>query len=203
MKRKHHNIPGQPIVSREKGEHFFCLECSKEYRKCKCDVYMSADTLKREMPPCFGAGTGNVKDLKDLFPRASQAFLDQNAEIMRVLNDTNEPQKGQKLEKLLSNETPNLRKVSNSKPQHHKTPALDRATTGKTDSLRRVRVRFTGYRVRCLDPDNFAGSCKDLLDGLRHAGLIPGDEHWRIIFETAQEKVATYSQEITLIEIET
>jgi hypothetical protein len=42
-----------------------------------------------------------------------------------------------------------------------------------------------------------------LLDGCRHAGLIPGDEPWRIIYETAQEKVKSYAQERTLIEIET
>jgi hypothetical protein len=67
----------------------------------------------------------------------------------------------------------------------------------------RTRVRFTGYRVRPLDPDNFAGSVKDLLDGLRHAHLIEGDEPWRIDFETAQKKVKSFKEEKTMIEIET
>lgn len=46
---KHRNTPGEPITSREKGAYFFCLECQKEYRKCKCRVYVSADTLEREI----------------------------------------------------------------------------------------------------------------------------------------------------------
>jgi hypothetical protein len=62
-------------------------------------------------------------------------------------------------------------------------------------------LRDTAYAR--FDPDNFAGSCKDLLDGCRHAGLIPGDEPWRIIYETAQEQVKSYAQERTLIEIKT
>jgi hypothetical protein len=68
-------------------------------------------------------------------------------------------------------------------------------------SLSRVTVRFVGFRVRPLDPDNFAGGCKDLLDGLRHAALIPGDEPWLIKFETRQEKVAHRGEEKTVIEI--
>jgi hypothetical protein len=118
-----------------------------------------------------------VKSLLSVFPRASQSFLN-------------------------ANEAENMCPIPDTKPQRHKASALDRADTGKTKSLRRIRVRFTGYRIRPLDPDNFAGGCKDLLDGLRHAGLIPGDEPWRIIFETAQEKVASYKQEKTLIEID-
>jgi hypothetical protein len=67
---------------------------------------------------------------------------------------------------------PHLCKISDPEPQPDKASALVRANAGKAQS-------FTGYRVRPLDPDNFAGSCKDLLDGCRHAGLIPGDEPWR------------------------
>lgn len=117
-------------------------------------------------------------NLRSLFPRASKSFLNLN-------------------------ETPNLCCLPNSKPQRDKAPALERANAGKTPGLRRIRVRFTGYRTRCLDPDNFAGSCKDLLDGLRHAGLIPSDSYWSIVFETAQEQVETHKEERTLIEIET
>ena len=68
--------------------------------------------------------------------------------------------------------------------------------------MARVVVRFTGYRVKPLDPDNFAGSVKDLLDGLRHASLIKGDEWWRIKLETDQVKVAHFTDECTHIEIE-
>ncbi len=118
-----------------------------------------------------------MKTLQQLFPRASQSFLK-------------------------ANETENLCPVPNPKPQPHKASALERANARKTQGFRRARIRFTGYRVRPLDPDNFAGSCKDLLDGLRHAGLIPGDEPWRIIFETAQEQVKTFKEERTVIELD-
>jgi hypothetical protein len=91
--------------------------------------------------------------------------------------------------------------VSDPKPERHKKATLDRAVQGEMESHRRVTVRFTGYRLRPCDPDNFAGSCKDLLDGLRHAGLISGDEPWKIIFQTKQEKVGSSTEERTEIEI--
>jgi len=93
--------------------------------------------------------------------------------------------------------------IPNAKPKRNKTPALGSAVQRKTSSIPSVRLCFTGYRVRPLDPDNFAGSVKDLLDGLRHAQLIYGDEWWRISLETKQVKVAHYEEEYTLIEIET
>ena len=93
-------------------------------------------------------------------------------------------------------------KVQDAESEHHQAPALGGAVQGKEKSVPRIIVRFTGYRVRPLDPDNFAGGCKDLLDALRNSGLIHGDEPWRIIFETAQEKVKTYAEERTVIELE-
>ena len=117
-------------------------------------------------------------NLRDLFPRASSSFLS-------------------------ANETLNHSPLSHPELKQNQTPALDRSTQRKTKSLRRTAVRFTGYRVRPLDPDNFAASCKDLLDGLRHAQLIPGDEPWRITFESTQVQVTSYSRERTVIEIET
>jgi hypothetical protein len=86
-------------------------------------------------------------------------------------------------------------------PEPHAPPALDRAAKGKETGLDRVVVCFKSYRVRPLDPDNHAGSCKGLLDGLRHAHLIKGDEWWRIIFQTEQERVSRFSEERTEIEI--
>ena len=85
--------------------------------------------------------------------------------------------------------------------QHHQTPALDPAVPREAQGAGRARVRFTGYRVRPLDPDNFAGSVKDLLDGLRHAGIISGDEPWRIILETEQVRIKNFRNEHTAIEI--
>lgn len=94
-----------------------------------------------------------------------------------------------------------LRQVPHAKPKPDQAPALDRAAQGKEKSIPRVTVRFIGYRVRPLDPDNFAGSVKDLLDGLRHAGLILGDEPWRIALQTEQVRVGKFADERTVIEI--
>lgn len=116
-------------------------------------------------------------NLRTLFPRASKAFLKAN-------EADPDPQ------------------LPHPKPQQNKTPALDRSIPRETHSLGRTTVRFTGYRVRPLDPDNFAASCKDLLDGLRHAQLIPGDEPWTITFHTTQTKVKSFTDERTVIEIE-
>lgn len=91
--------------------------------------------------------------------------------------------------------------VQSPKPERHQAPALGTAVQGKAQGDDRVIIRFIGYRVRPLDPDNFAGGCKDLLDGLRHAGLIPGDEPDKIIFVTEQKKVAHLSEERTEIEL--
>jgi hypothetical protein len=99
-------------------------------------------------------------------------------------------------------ETPISIAIQNAESEYHKTATLGSAVQREAKSLHRTIVRFIGYRVRCLDPDNFAGGCKDLLDGLRHALLIPGDEPWRINFETRQEKVAHRSEEKTVIELE-
>jgi hypothetical protein len=92
--------------------------------------------------------------------------------------------------------------VPHAQPERNQAPALGRAVQGETEGVQRIVVRFTGYRVKPLDPDNFAGSVKDLLDGLRHAGLIHGDEPWRIRLETEQVKVAHFKDEETVIEIE-
>jgi hypothetical protein len=114
----------------------------------------------------------NETDFKRLFPNASQATVEANVELRAP------------------------------EPEPHAPPALDRAVEGKEDGLDRVVVCFKGYRVRPLDPDNFAGGCKGLLDGLRHAHLIRGDEPWRIVFQTEQERVQTFSEERTEITID-
>jgi hypothetical protein len=114
----------------------------------------------------------NERTFKRLFPNASKATVAANFELR-------DPQ-----------------------PEPHDPPALDRAVEGKEEGLDRVVVCFKGYRVRPLDADNFAGGCKGLLDGLRHAHLIKGDESWRIIFQTEQERVQTFGEERTEITID-
>ncbi len=115
----------------------------------------------------------NEQDLRKLFPNAGAAFI--------ALNSGGD--------------------VPNAKPQRHKAPALGKAVPGKTEGPARVTVRFVGYRVRPLDPDNFAGSVKDLLDGLRRAGLIHEDTPEAISLQTEQVRVKTFTEEKTVIEI--
>jgi Holliday junction resolvase RusA-like endonuclease len=84
-------------------------------------------------------------------------------------------------------------------------PALGSAIQRKKDGLGlavgRIEVRFTLFRVRCLDPDNAAASTKNLLDGLRHSGLLSEDNPWTIRLQVEQEKVKSFDQEKTEIEI--
>jgi hypothetical protein len=87
------------------------------------------------------------------------------------------------------------------KPELHR--ALERAISGTAPSVGRITVSFTGFRVRPCDPDNFSGGVKNLIDGLRHANLIPGDEPWKIILKTEQVKVKRKTEELTVIEIDT
>jgi hypothetical protein len=94
------------------------------------------------------------------------------------------------------------RALQNPQPQRDQELPLGRGDAGKAGGLPKIVVRFIGCRVRPLDPDNFAGSVKDLLDGLRHAGLIPGDEPWKIKLETEQRRVQSLDEEVTQIEIE-
>lgn len=91
--------------------------------------------------------------------------------------------------------------LSDPKPKRNKKATLGTAVQGEAKSLPRSKVVFTLFRVRSLDPDNAAGSCKDLLDGIRHAGLLPGDEAWRIEFSVIQEKVNHFDEERTMIDI--
>lgn len=93
-------------------------------------------------------------------------------------------------------------RLQGSKSQRDQKKALGATVQGKTESVCRTVVRFIGYRCRPLDPDNFAGGCKDLLDGLQHSRLIHGDSIWEIDFQARQEKVAHRKDEKTIIEIE-
>lgn len=100
-----------------------------------------------------------------------------------------------------SNEYQSDCEVQSPKSERDQAPALGSPISRETKSDRRIIVRFIGYRCRPLDPDNFAGGCKDLLDALRHAKLIEGDEPDKIIFVTEQKKVDHRSEERTEIEL--
>lgn len=82
------------------------------------------------------------------------------------------------------------------------TRALEPDHAGEAPRTGRPAVRFTLSRVRLLDADAKWGSIKDLLDGLAYAGLIPGDREDQITLEVTQEKVRSYKEEETVIEVE-
>ncbi len=105
--------------------------------------------------------------------------------------------------KVRLDEAHDIGQIPNAEPQCDQAPALDSSDEREASGVHRTRICFTLFRARPLDPDNAAASCKDLLDGCRHAGLLQGDEWWRIEFTTRQKKVRSYAEEKTLIEIET
>ncbi len=117
-----------------------------------------------------------------------------------TLSECNERQR-KLIERAIAKQDCTSSKISHAEPERDKTPALGTTIQGEAQSIQRITVRFIGHRVKPLDPDNFAGSVKDLLDGLRHAKLIHGDEYWRIKLETEQVKVSRYKDEQTVIEI--
>lgn len=92
--------------------------------------------------------------------------------------------------------------LQGSEPERNQASALGVAISREEKGTDRVIVRFTGFRCRPLDPDNFAAGVKDSLDALRYAHLIDGDEPWRITLQTEQVKVAHRNQEKTIIELE-
>ena len=120
------------------------------------------------------------KELLLAFPNASRSFIQANA-------------------------TKTNSQLQNPVVKQDHAPALGSPIQGKEHSLGRatgrIEVRFTLFRVRCLDPDNAAASTKNLLDGLRHAGLLPEDNPWTIKLQVEQEKVKGFDNEKTEIEI--
>ena len=103
---------------------------------------------------------------------------------------------------LYRNEDHPDRQLPHAVAERHEAPALGATIRGEAAGLCRTRIRFVGYRVQPLDPDNFAGSVKDLLDGLRHAELLLDDNPEHITLETEQVRVAHRKDEKTVIEIE-
>jgi len=92
-------------------------------------------------------------------------------------------------------------KLPPAEPERAQANALDAAVPREAKSVQRLTVRIVFRRQRTLDKDNYSGSGKDILDGLRHAGLIPGDSEKEIDLQVEQEKVAHLSDQGTVIEI--
>lgn len=91
--------------------------------------------------------------------------------------------------------------LPNPKPKYDKKTTLGKAVQGEKSGVERIKVSFTLYRIKLLDPDNAAGSVKDLLDGLRHSGLIADDDWKSIRLSTGQEKVNHFAEEKTVVKI--
>jgi hypothetical protein len=105
------------------------------------------------------------------FPRASASFIEANVKV-------HPPQLEQKPGTSLVGDLPRKQK-----------------------SAGRITVRYTIRRVRPLDFENAPSGTKPITDGLRCCGLIPGDSPEEIKYELEQEKVKTYAEERTEIEI--
>ena len=73
---------------------------------------------------------------------------------------------------------------------------------GEAPVSNRIGICITGFRRRLLDPDNFAGGCKYLIDGLRYSQLLHDDTQEQVSLTFQQVKVQTKQEEETLIEIE-
>jgi hypothetical protein len=109
-------------------------------------------------------------NLRTLFPRGSKAFFQANeAKTDHPLPDPH--------------------------PKRHKKTALDNPIPREKESLGRITLSYRLFRVRPLDPDTVAGSTKDLTDGLRRCGLIPGDDPTQIRLEVEQERVSHFADE--------
>ena len=143
-------------------------------------------------------------ELRKMFPNASDGFLKANhGSFYENILEKRIAQKKYKLKDELNKDN---YKLQDSIVKCNQTSALGSPVKGKEKSMgglqERVRIKFTGHRVKPLDPDNFAGSVKDCLDFLHRSGIIEGDEPWKIILETDQEKVKHYEEEKTEIEIQ-
>lgn len=85
----------------------------------------------------------------------------------------------------------------------HKRPALEPVSPVETGGGGRVVVRFTRFCCQPLDPDNFVGSTKALLDCLRQAWpeIIADDGPEFIELQHAQIRVRTRKEEGTRVEV--
>ena len=65
----------------------------------------------------------------------------------------------------------------------------------------RHHIRIVSKRVRLCDADNLVGGVKHLVDALRISQVIPEDDPQAISLEVSQEKVSSYADEETWVEI--
>jgi hypothetical protein len=104
-------------------------------------------------------------NLKTIFPHGSTAFFQVNHQIQSAV------------------------------PKPATSDALGSAVQGKKESMGRVTLSFRGFFVRLKDPDNFAGSLKNCIDGIRRCGLVDDDSPDKIKLICEQTQVAHFAQE--------
>lgn len=119
-------------------------------------------------------------ELKRLFPRASQSFIQRNAARLRANNP--EPTQGNAL----------VGVVPGKEKSGTRTPIC-------TEPSSRLRIRFTIYAVRPADWD--AWHVKELQDLLIKSGILSGDEWYSLEGQVCSEKVYSKEEERTEIEI--
>lgn len=93
-------------------------------------------------------------------------------------------------------------RLSDSEPERDEASALGETIQGEEKGEDRIIVRFGLCRCKLLDTDNLYASVKDLLDGIKDAGLIPDDKEEDINLQVNQTKVSRRKDEKTVIEIE-
>lgn len=127
----------------------------------------------------------NPHQLLRLFPNASKSVLDANkSDYGSSVPETDPETKG-------SRKAPKLERPA-------RDGAVGTAQSQEADA-KRVLVRFVSVRKRLLDPDNIAE--KWMLDCLRFARVIRGDEPEKIALETTQRKTAKNEEEHTEITV--
>lgn len=158
----------------------------------------------------------NAAALKIAFPHISASCLAENAsegvavDSVRTASDCRKAWEGisQRMDQVAISaacSTINGKDTRTTNPR--KTPKLERATgdgalgknQGEKANAGRLHIRFESVRKRLLDPDNIAE--KWLLDALRFANIIQGDEPEKITLETTQRKCEKGEEEHTLIQI--
>lgn len=81
--------------------------------------------------------------------------------------------------------------------EHHPCTGPLAKDEGEEGGSSRVHLRIVSTRKRLLDPDNL--SVKWLIDCLRYARIIQGDEHDKITLQIEQRKCAKGEAEATQI----
>lgn len=79
-------------------------------------------------------------------------------------------------------------RIHSSFPQPNPAQTLESGAQREKEGAKRPVVRIIRCSTRLLDEDNLWGSVKPLLDQLRIAGLIPGDDPGSIELKVEQYK---------------